>query len=862
MTDKITIKPYDWQEPDITQLVKLLSENGIAADLSDPGTGKMYKACFVAKFAKLKIAVVCPKSIRAAWAEVAAKVRIEVVLITNYERLRMGATPLGHWYSKRKFVWTVPQDCLVVVDECHRAKGHDTQNCRMVMALRDCGVCALLLSATAAENPLEMKALGYVLRLHDGKDFIPFCKDLGCRPGPFGGHIYKGGPEGLIRLSELIAPRVVRTRIRDLGERFPANQVQTLPLETDEADAIDGVILEELNLLVSGAETELVAGLRARQKAEYLKAKALCQMIQDLVAERRSVAVFVAFRETLKALMPTAARINGEGVACAIIGGQSETDRQAAIDAFQDDRARVILCMIQAGGVGLSLHDIHGNYPRVSLICPTFSAIDLKQALGRIHRAGAKSSAQQMIIFAAGTIEEQVRAKVEAKIANIDLLNDGDLALSLPEKLQKKSGRFEPPMREIPIEDGTADTEEAVRVNKTETEPPISAAVCGETTMRTQELSHHETTMNKTDINHSERQHAPLSPSALAYFERCPGYQKEDTAEVHPVTLLGTAMHEAMESGKSDHLELNDQECVALCEEFLTSLQEVRPNALIQQEVQLETNFPDIYGTCDWLLVDGSQAILVDFKFGYNLVSEPDENPQAVAYSLGIFLRESQVQTVDFYFLIPRCDAVLHHQFKRSDVPWMQLRLETIRARVYAEQKDYNPQPGLCEYCGFRAKCPALLNKVLPLARKYQGDHYELPVEVHSSAITDPADMSKALRLAHLMDKWADSVKRHALAMRLEQGIEIPGFELAERAGKRTVTDLLAAWEITQEAGVTLDAFLTACDVSITKLQEVYADKAPPRKKKAWKQILADRLTDREAITAGAPIRYLKTTKK
>ncbi|NBQ65785.1 MAG: hypothetical protein EBT95_09730, partial [Verrucomicrobia bacterium] len=78
-------------------------------------------------------------------------------------------------------------------------------------------------------------------------------------------------------------------------------------------------------------------------------------------------------------------------------------------------------------GVGVSLHDENGIRPRSSLICPTYSAIDLKQALGRIHRAGAKSKAVQRIIFAADSIEETVMKKVKAKLKNIETLNDGDI---------------------------------------------------------------------------------------------------------------------------------------------------------------------------------------------------------------------------------------------------------------------------------------------------------------------------------------------------------------------------------------------------------------------------------------------------
>ena len=80
---------------------------------------------------------------------------------------------------------------------------------------------------------------------------------------------------------------------------------------------------------------------------------------------------------------------------------------------------------IAAGGTGLSLHDTHGNYPRVSLISPTFNAKDYLQALGRIHRNGAKSHALQKILVAAGSVEETVISSIQKKLANLNTLQTG-----------------------------------------------------------------------------------------------------------------------------------------------------------------------------------------------------------------------------------------------------------------------------------------------------------------------------------------------------------------------------------------------------------------------------------------------------
>ena len=93
-------------------------------------------------------------------------------------------------------------------------------------------------------------------------------------------------------------------------------------------------------------------------------------------------------------------------------------------------QANIIICNIKAGGIGISLHDTIGNHPRVSLISPTWSSIDLVQALGRIHRAGGKSKSLQRIIYTADTIEERIADKLKNKLLNINSINNGDLDLT------------------------------------------------------------------------------------------------------------------------------------------------------------------------------------------------------------------------------------------------------------------------------------------------------------------------------------------------------------------------------------------------------------------------------------------------
>jgi superfamily II DNA or RNA helicase len=160
--------------------------------------------------------------------------------------------------------------------------------------------------------------------------------------------------------------------------------------------------------------------LRARQEAELIRVPVLVDLAEALLDEERSVVIFCNFRNTIDTLLTKFKD------PCYIWGGQPDDQREGMIADFQCDANHVMVCQIQSGGVGVSLHDTLGR-PRSSLICPTYSAVDLKQALGRIHRAGAKSKAVQKIIFAADSIEEQVMKKVRSKLKNIETLNDGDI---------------------------------------------------------------------------------------------------------------------------------------------------------------------------------------------------------------------------------------------------------------------------------------------------------------------------------------------------------------------------------------------------------------------------------------------------
>jgi len=166
----------------------------------------------------------------------------------------------------------------------------------------------------------------------------------------------------------------------------------------------------------------LVEMLRARQDAELLKAPGLAEMAADAVEEGQSVLILVNFRATLAALQKLMPGLP-------VIEGDTSMDERADIlRRFGADEVRIVAANLATAGEGLDgLQDLRGEFPRLTLISPGFSAVQLKQALGRVHRANAKTKSIQRIVFAAGTVEERACEAVRAKLANMALLNDGDL---------------------------------------------------------------------------------------------------------------------------------------------------------------------------------------------------------------------------------------------------------------------------------------------------------------------------------------------------------------------------------------------------------------------------------------------------
>jgi superfamily II DNA or RNA helicase len=408
------------------------------------GVGKTFCALGIARELGKRIAVVCPKPITTDWHRAAKMMGVEVFEVCGWEWAKTGKSQLGRWTdeNKKTFRFMLPEDVLLVFDEVHRGKGEATQNAFLVRDSVVQNIPAIALSATIADDPTKLWAIGQFLGLHQGgKDYFRFLSQNGCRKTRFGMQ-FTGGHSVLKKLHSRIYPeKGNRLRHSDLGDAFPETMIKARAFDMDNARKIAGEYddlcnrIEELRGLENFSANVLAEQTRARQRIELHKAPAVCAMVRDMIEEGNSVFVAVNYSETRKFILDELK------TSCSIHGGQDELERRGNIDAFQRDDSRVIVGIIQACREGLNLQDLNGNHPRVALIMPTPSPFDLKQVLGRVHRAGGKSKSIQYIIYAAGVgIEESICEKLDGKLKNMDLLADGeiDATISLAPKEEEE----------------------------------------------------------------------------------------------------------------------------------------------------------------------------------------------------------------------------------------------------------------------------------------------------------------------------------------------------------------------------------------------------------------------------------------
>jgi len=472
LSNNVKAKLLSYQEPHVLKLVNILLKHKIALDNSDTGIGKSYAGIASGMELGKRFFIIAPKSTMYSWRNVVEYMGASCYDIVNYETAKNGKTYVNSRYLTRKkspyislvepsphdplklvHKWKLPSDAMIIIDEAHKCKGSNTDIGRFILSTKQLiekKIPVLLLSATICEKIQDMRIpfylFGILPTIREFKGYIrklvlqyPQYKTapkrhfeirLGdARKAQLAYETSRNNNQALMVYEE-IKEYTSRIRIKDLGTRFPANQWYAQLYNADDANEIEEMhqriaYLKE-RLRENPHSNHLARIQKLKQEIELRKVPIFLEQAEEYLREGNSVIIFVNYLDTLHMLTQLL------NIRCQIYGGQSVLERQEAIDMFQSNREKIIICQMKAGGVGIGLHDLTGDHPRVTLLNYPDQGSALLQALGRAPRIGAKSAVRQRIICVTSgdnkfSYEKKIMQNINRKLTNISAINDKDL---------------------------------------------------------------------------------------------------------------------------------------------------------------------------------------------------------------------------------------------------------------------------------------------------------------------------------------------------------------------------------------------------------------------------------------------------
>lgn len=330
-----------------------------------------------------------------------------------------------------------------------------------------------------------------------------------------------------------------------------------------------------------------------------------------------------------------------------------------------------------------------------------------------------------------------------------------------------------------------------------------------------------------------------IRPSSLPMLQQCPCFEAGDTsafaeegtqrhallaAMLAPETKRGgistrdlpvidDTVGEEKITDKSGNLSDEDIEGVEWAAQYIGVHAPMSDFPLrIEHRVNpLDDNLDPLFengGTLDY----SCGPVLFDLKWRYR-----DCTAQMAAYALALFEEGHTVVTVH----------VLYGQPRRAE----RFTLDEQSARelvsgIIASARAENAQPRPCDYCGWCAKrltCKPYTRTAKRVAEGYADEALlEQVKNWHPSQMQTAEEIALALTIARkLLGPWCKSVEFHAREMVLKQGIQLPGYELKEKAGKSHVTDVAKAHEA---LGLPVADLLSCCELRLNT-SKTYKDR-------------------------------------
>ena len=429
-----------------TASLKFLKTRKVAADFSDPGTGKTYVEImdFLQQWKKdgKALLVLCPKSLmRAAWANDIKKFAPQLkVSVCNATKRQESLDASADVYivnvdGVKDLVKLKPafwkKFGRVVVDESDAYKHHTSQRSKAAAKVVKNFEWRRILSGTPTSNGI-CDLFHQIFILDGGKrlgtSFFGF-RSACCTPEQVGSNanmLRWTDKEGIeLQIGALISDIVIRHKFEDCVD-IPQNYIYAVPtqltakhrkvydtlesnafaiLEDTSVTAINkAVLMGKLLQCVSGAVYNDDGGYSLIESERY-------EIAIDLVEARAHSVVFYTWEHQLVEMIKLAKARKISHVTWDSNHPEIETD-------FQAGKYQVLFAHPASAGHGLTLTKGTATiWPS-----PTYNLTHFRQGLKRIHRIGQQEKTETIVIVAEDTRDELAWEALNYKGKNMDAL--------------------------------------------------------------------------------------------------------------------------------------------------------------------------------------------------------------------------------------------------------------------------------------------------------------------------------------------------------------------------------------------------------------------------------------------------------
>lgn len=442
----LRVEPYEYQREGI--LFGLERHRLLIGD--EPGLGKTLQSIGIVDTASAyPCLVICPSSLKINWQREFEKFTDKkAVVLDNATRtswpylLGMGmfhVAIVNYESLKKFFVWDIKggktftlKDVVfnrdinifksVIMDESHRLKDPTAQQTMFTRGIVEGKEWRILLSGTPVVNHAQ--------------DLVAQLAIMGRLLSDFGGRgkflADYGENENLSELSDkLYDTCMIRREKAKVLTQLPDKTRTDLYVEISNRDEYDLAAADLTAYLREYTECTdreirrkmrmeaLVKFMTLRSLASKGKVKQATDFIRNYLANGKPLIVFCSLKEIVKALQkqfPDAVRVTGD---------DSLAEKQAAVDAFQNGEAQLIICSIKAAGVGLTLT----ASSNVAFVEFPWTYADCCQCEDRAHRIGQKNNVTCYYLIGRSTIDPVLYNIIHKKrsIANQIMASDDDI---------------------------------------------------------------------------------------------------------------------------------------------------------------------------------------------------------------------------------------------------------------------------------------------------------------------------------------------------------------------------------------------------------------------------------------------------